>query len=91
VAIVHHTDCGSTLLADDGLRHRYAERIGADERALTDTAVLTPARTVTTDVHRVLWSPKVPDHVDVSGHVYDVETGLITTVIDTADMVAAIG
>jgi carbonic anhydrase len=82
VAIVHHTDCGSTLLADNGLRHRYAERIGADERALTDTAVLDPTRTVSTDVHRVRWSTKVPHHVTVSGHVYDVETGLITTVID---------
>ncbi|HEY1969875.1 MAG TPA: hypothetical protein VGH89_18115 [Pseudonocardia sp.] len=39
--------------------------------------------TVTTDVHRVRWSPEVPDQVTVSGHVYDVETGLITTVIDT--------
>jgi len=82
VAIVHHTDCGSTLLADDGLRCRYAQRIGADERALADTAVLDPARTVATDVHRVLWSAKVPDHVAVSGHVYDVGTGLITTLID---------
>lgn len=81
VAIVHHTDCGSTLLADDGLRHRYAERIGADERALTDTAVLDPTRTVSTDVHRVRWSPRVPQRVTVSGHVYNVETGLITTVL----------
>ena len=40
VAIVHHTDCGSTLLADDELRHGFAQRIGADERTLADT----PAR-----------------------------------------------
>jgi len=83
VAIVHHTDCGSTLLADDALRRRYAERIGVDERTLTDTAVLDPARTVTTDVHRVRWSPAIPRQVTVSGHVYDVDTGLISTVVDT--------
>ena len=32
VAIVHHTDCGSTLLANDELRHGFAQRIGTDER-----------------------------------------------------------
>ena len=27
VAIIHHTDCGSTLLADDELRHGFAQRM----------------------------------------------------------------
>jgi carbonic anhydrase len=83
VAVIHHTDCGSTLLADDELRHGYAERIGADERALAETPVLDPARTVRTDVERVLWAEEIPADVRVSGHVYDLETGLVTTVVDT--------
>lgn len=82
VAIIHHTDCGSTLLADDELRHGFAERVGIDERALADTPVLDPARTVATDVNRVLWADEVPQNVRVSGHVYDVATGRVTTVVD---------
>src|ERR1700744_1999484 len=82
VAIIHHTDCGSTLLADDELRHGFAQRIGAAERTLTDTAVLDPERTVRTDVDRVLWAQEIPADVRVSGHVYDVSTGLVTTVVD---------
>jgi carbonic anhydrase len=82
VAIIHHTDCGSSLLADDELRHGFAQRIGADERTLADTPVLDPARTVATDVERVLWAQEIPDKVRVSGHVYDVGTGLVTTVVD---------
>ena len=82
VAIIHHTDCGSTLLADDELRHGFAERIGEDERALADTPVLDPARTVRTDVERVLWAEEIPQNVHVSGHVYDVSTGLVTTVVE---------
>ena len=82
VAIIHHTDCGSALLADDDLRHGFAQRIGTDERTLADTPVLDPARTVTTDVSRVLWAEEIPQNVLVSGHVYDVGTGLVTTVID---------
>jgi carbonic anhydrase len=45
-AAIVHTDCGSTLLADDELRHGVAQRIGTDERTLADTPVLDPARTV---------------------------------------------
>jgi len=82
VAIIHHTDCGSTLLADDELRHGFAQRVGVDERTLVDTAVLDPARTVRTDVERVLWADEISPDVQVSGHVYDVETGLVTTIVD---------
>jgi carbonic anhydrase len=82
VAIIHHTDCGSTLLADDELRHGFAQRIGVDERTLADTPVLDPDRTVRTDVERVLWAPAIPSEVQVSGHVCDVKTGLVSTVVD---------
>ena len=82
VAIIHHTDCGSTLLADDELRHGFAQRVGVDERTLADTPVLDPARTVRTDVERVLWAEEIPQDVRVSGHVYDLDTGLVTTIVD---------
>jgi carbonic anhydrase len=82
VAIIHHTDCGSGLLADNELRHGFAQRIGVDERTLADTPVLDPERTVRTDVERVLWAQEVPSQVLVSGHVYDVGTGVVSTVVD---------
>jgi carbonic anhydrase len=82
VAIIHHTDCGSTLLADDELRHGFAQRMGIDERDLADTPVLDPARTAATDVERVLWAEEIPQNVHVSGHVYDVATGVVTTVVE---------
>jgi carbonic anhydrase len=82
VAIIHHTDCGSALLADDELRHGFAMRIGVDERTLADTPVLDPERTVRTDVERVLWAHEIPSQVRVSGHVYDVKTGVVSTVVD---------
>jgi carbonic anhydrase len=78
VAIIHHTDCGSTLLADDELRQGFAQRMGVDERTLADTPVLDPARTVTTDVNRVLWAEEIPQNV----HASDVSTGLVTTIVD---------
>jgi carbonic anhydrase len=84
VAVIHHTQCGTGALVDDDFRRRYAERIGGDEAALRGRAVLDPAATVRDDVELLRAAPQVPDRVPVSGHVYDVVTGLVETVVPTA-------
>ena len=84
VAVIHHTQCGAGALADDTFRRRYAERIGADESTLREHAVLDPAATVTRDVDRLRSAPAISPRVAVSGHVYDVLTGLVETVIPAA-------
>ena len=80
VAVIHHNQCGTGALADDGFRHRYAERIHADESTLRDHAVLDPAATVTHDADLLRSSDAISPRVTVSGHVYDVVTGLVQTV-----------
>jgi carbonic anhydrase len=82
VAVIHHTQCGTAALADDAFRRRYAHRIGADESALLDRAVLDPAVTVRGDVERLRSAPAISPRVTVSGHVYDVVTGLMETIQD---------
>ena len=81
VAVIHHNQCGTGALADDTFRHRYGERIGAEESTLREHAVLDPAATVTRDVQRLRSAPAISARVTVSGHVYDVITGLVDTVI----------
>jgi carbonic anhydrase len=81
VAIVHHNQCGTGALVDDDFRRRYAERIGEDETELRDHAVLEPAATVRHDVELLRSAPEVPDRVRVSGHVYDVTSGLVETIV----------
>jgi len=81
VAVIHHTGCGTGALADDTFRRRYAQRIGAEESTLREHAVLDPAATVTRDVERLRSAPAVSPRVTISGHVYDVVTGLVQTVI----------
>jgi len=81
IAVIHHTQCGTGAFADDGFRHRYAERIGAEESTLRDHAVLDPAATVTRDVERIRSADAISPRITVSGHVYDVVTGLVETVI----------
>ena len=80
VAVIHHTQCGAGALADDTFRHRYAERIGAEESTLREQAVLDPAATVTSDVERLRSAAAISPRVAVSGYVYDVVTGLMQTI-----------
>ena len=80
VAVIHHTQCGTAALADDTFRRRYAERIGADESTLRDHAILDPAFTVARDVELLRSASAISPRVSVSGHVYDVVTGLVQTI-----------
>src|ERR1700724_2969940 len=82
VAVVHHTQCGTGFLADPGFRHRAAEATGLPEAALEASAVADPHTTVRADVDRLLTSPSLPPKVSVSGHVYDIATGHLTTTHD---------
>jgi carbonic anhydrase len=81
VAVIHHTQCGAGALADENFRDRYAQRIGAEESALRERAVVDPASTVTHDVERLRSAAAISPRVSVSGHVYDVVTGLVQTIL----------
>jgi carbonic anhydrase len=82
VAVVHHTQCGTSLLADLSFRHQAAEATGISEAALEASAVADPHTTVKADVERLLTSPLLSPKVSVSGHVYDIATGRLTTTVD---------
>ena len=82
VAVIHHTQCGTSLLGDPGFRHQAAGATGLSEAALETSAVVDPHVTVKTDVERLLGSPLLSPKVSVSGHVYDIATGRVTTTVD---------
>jgi carbonic anhydrase len=86
VAVIHHNQCGTSFLADDEFRRGFARSSGLDGAALADEAVTDPARTDAIDVERLRSAPILSDRLTVSGHVYDVTTGLVTTVIPTAPL-----
>jgi carbonic anhydrase len=81
VVIIHHTQCGAGALADDTFRHNYAQRINAKELALRERAVLDPAATVTNDVELLRSARSISPRISVSGHVYDVVTGMVQTIL----------
>jgi len=82
VAVIHHTQCGTGLLADPGFRHQVAEATGLAEAALGASAVADPHITVKADVEHLLAAPSLSPKVSVSGHVYDIATGHLTPTVD---------
>jgi carbonic anhydrase len=82
VAVIHHTQCGTSLLGDPGFRHQAAAATGQSDAALEASAVVDPQVTVKADVERLLTSPLISPKVSVSGHVYDIATGRVTTTVD---------
>jgi hypothetical protein len=90
VVVVHHNQCGTHFLAEPEFRHGFAQLMGVeDETALEAEAVVNPAATVKVDVDLVLADPRLPRTITVSGHVYDVTTGLLSTVVPATPMPTA--
>ena len=82
VAIIHHTQCGTSFLADPAFRQQAAAATGAAEATLEDEAVADPqsrSRRTSSGCSR---HPTLSPKVSVSGHVYEIETGRVSTVLD---------
>jgi carbonic anhydrase len=86
VAVVHHNQCGTRFLADEKFRQGFADLIGGDDAALAAEAVTDPEQTVRFDVELLRTATVLPDTITVSGHVYDVTTGLVRTIVPAAPM-----
>lgn len=80
IAVIHHTDCGSGLMADDDLRAGFVAR-GFDDQVLRGTAVFDPSDTVVGDVQAILHAPTVSGQIKVSGYAYDLHTGLLEQIV----------
>jgi len=84
VAIIHHTQCGTGVLAEPAFRRAFADHAGLDAADLAAKAVTEPAETVRRDVKKMLASPLMSNDVltSVSGLVLKLETGLLETVVE---------
>ncbi|WP_290050235.1 carbonic anhydrase [Amycolatopsis solani] len=80
IAVVHHTDCGSALMADPELRKGFVE-LGFDDAEIRRTAVVEPSDTVPADVQAILDAPAVSGRIKVSGYRYDVKTGRLEQLV----------
>jgi carbonic anhydrase len=81
VAVIHHNKCGTSFLGDADFRRNFAAHLRGDEAALATEAVTDPVQTVRHDVELLRSSRLLSPKIRVSGHVYDVDTGVVTTIV----------
>jgi carbonic anhydrase len=84
--VIHHNKCGTSFLADADFRRNFVARTGGDDAALATKAVTDPVQTVRHDVELLRSSTVLSPKIRVSGHVYDVDTGVVTTIVPASPM-----
>ncbi len=75
-AVIHHTDCGMTKFTDPVLRDMIRDR-GGVEMDLEFLSFSDPEASTREDVEAIRSTKGFPDGVTVSGHIYDVRTGML--------------
>ncbi len=82
LTIIQHTKCGMARFADPGVAAKVTERFGTSD--VVDTyAIADLTDSLNTDIARLRNNPMLPRELKVSGHVYDLESGRLSKVVDT--------
>jgi carbonic anhydrase len=84
--VIHHEDCGMARLTDPDIQQQVAARLGISVDEVNAMASSDPAQTVQDEIERLRQMPGTPDHLVVSGFVYDVKTGTINEVVSPASL-----
>lgn len=79
VIVLHHTDCGITLL--ESQPELLAPFFGVEAGALHERHVSDPFRSVVADIELLRANPFFPSEFNVAGLVYDVHAGGVHTVV----------
>jgi len=81
VVVIHHTDCGMLTFTNDVLHTQLHESFEQDASDIDFLPFSDLAQSVRDDVQAVRDNPFIPDDVDISGFIYEVETGRLQRVI----------
>lgn len=77
LAIVQHTDCGYERLANPQIRSAIHHKVGIDMNELEFRANDDHTATLKDDIEKLRQSSYVPNNLVISGHIFNVDTGLI--------------
>jgi len=83
VVIMHHTQCGAERFADPAFQGALKEKLGIDVSA---HAISDPTDSIKDDIQRLRDAPQVPEHLTVSGLLYDVKSGNLKEVVSAATL-----
>lgn len=80
IVVIHHTDCGMLTFQNAELAAKIQQDLGVDVGNRDFLPFPDLEQSVRDDVATVRNSPLIPNDIVVSGAIYDVHTGKVTTV-----------
>ena len=82
IAVVQHTDCKLTAASDADLVEAVGQATGRPVKGFDPLAIADQPAALAADVDRLLASPLLPAGTIVTGLVYDLHSGRLTTVVE---------
>lgn len=85
VVVVHHTFCGLTAFTPEGLYATYMQDADVDLHGIYQRESLTIDnfdRSLRHDVSLIRNAPGTPGHINIFGYVYDIDTEMLTKVVE---------
>ncbi len=80
VVVIHHTDCGMLTFSNDDLRNKVKQELHADTSHIDFLPFKDLEQSVRDDVAFLRESPLIPQHIAISGFIYDVKDGRLHSV-----------
>ncbi|HEM5970010.1 TPA: carbonic anhydrase [Streptococcus suis] len=81
IVVLHHTDCGAQTFTNEDFAVQLKRDLGVDVTGQDFLPFTDIEESVREDIALLKQSPLIPDDVEISGAVYDVDTGRMTEVI----------
>ncbi|HEM5423439.1 TPA: carbonic anhydrase [Streptococcus suis] len=81
IVVLHHTDCGAQTFTNEEFAVQLKRDLGVDVDGQDFLPFTDIEESVREDIALLKQSPLIPDDVEISGAVYDVDTGRMTEVI----------
>ncbi|HEM6237120.1 TPA: carbonic anhydrase [Streptococcus suis] len=81
IVVLHHTDCGAQTFTNEDFTVQLKRDLGVDVAGQDFLPFTDIEESVREDIALLKQSPLIPDDVEISGAVYDVDTGRMTEII----------
>ncbi len=80
IVVIHHTDCGMLTFSNEDLRAKVKQDLHANADTIDFLHFRDLEQSVRDDVALLRHSPLIPQHIEISGFLYDVKSGKLTPV-----------
>jgi carbonic anhydrase len=81
IVVIHHTDCGMLTFRNEDLTAKIKEDLGVDTTGRDFLPFPDLEQSVRDDVETLRRSEIIPDDVQISGAIYDVQTGQLREIV----------